>query len=57
MAKDNEFDSPATEKQVFKSPSEKLPIKSYPETTKMATQGKKTTIEGPCDDCSKGYGK
>ncbi len=49
MAKDSEFDSPATEKQVFKPPSEKLPIKHYPASTKIATEGKKTTIEGPCE--------
>ena len=35
----------------------KLPIKHYPETTKMATEGKRNTIEGPADDCTKGYHK
>ena len=54
MAKDTEFDSPATEKQLFKPPSEKLPIKHYAETTKMAHEGKKNSIEGPAD-CGKGH--
>jgi len=48
MAKDEMFDSPATKSPVFNPPSEKLPIKHYPASTKMATEGKKTTIEGPC---------
>ena len=55
MAKENELESPATEKQLFKPPSEKLPIKHYPASTKIATEGKKVTIDGPCDDCK--YGK
>ena len=50
MAKEEMFDSPATEKQVFNPPSEKLPIKHYPASTKIATEGKKTTIEGPCSE-------
>lgn len=54
MAKDNMLDSPATEGSVFKPPSEKLPIKHYPASTKMATEGKKATIDGPgCIDCKK----
>jgi hypothetical protein len=36
--------------------AEKLPIKHYPETTKMATEGKHVTIEGPCQEKS-GYHK
>lgn len=34
----------------------KLPIKHYPTSTKIATEGKKTTIDGPCQD-EKGYHK
>ena len=32
----------------------KLPIKHYPETTKMATKGKECTIDSPANsDCKK----
>lgn len=34
----------------------KLPTKHYASSTKMATQGKGTTIEGPCEE-KKGYHK
>ena len=57
MAKDSEFDSPATESQVFRPPSEKLPIKHYKESTRIATEGKKTTIDGPCEEYTKGRHK
>lgn len=35
----------------------KMPVKHYPSSTKMATEGKKNTIEGPCEGDSKGYHK
>lgn len=33
-----------------------MPVKHYPASTKMATQGKGTTIEGPCEK-KEGYHK
>lgn len=45
--KSNSMDSPAKESG-SKGNANSMPTKVYPSSTKMATAGPKTTIDGPC---------
>ena len=56
--KKTELETPV-EKKLFKPDgAENLPTKTYPGSSKLGpSKGKGTGIEGPCDDCSKGYHK
>lgn len=57
MANKSQIESPA-DYGTTKGPAgaEKLPTKHYPSSTNMATKGKKTSIDGPCEN-KPGYHK
>jgi hypothetical protein len=49
MANKSNLEGPHEPCQFKPDGAEKMPTKHYPESTNMATKGKKTSMDGPCE--------